>query len=79
MNIGYNPPRSTQTKAAGASVRLDLGPAPAPRERADEIAAARAWILRNRPALVEARARLSEPVDGGAALARLLVRLRATP
>jgi DNA polymerase III subunit epsilon len=49
---------------------------PAPRERADELAALRSWICR-RPTRVEAcDVPPSEPVDGGAALSRILRVLR---
>jgi DNA polymerase-3 subunit epsilon len=64
----------------GALVRGDRAepfPLPCPRERADELAAVRGW-LRAHPARVEACDRpLAEPVDGGAALARVTARLRA--
>lgn len=50
-------------------------PRPCPRERADELAAVRTWLLRN-PVRVEHVDRpLAEPVDGGGALHRLLGRL----
>ena len=49
---------------------------PAPRERADELAAIRSWITRH-PARVErCDVAPSEPVDGGAALARILGAMR---
>ncbi len=71
----------------GATVRvrggsLDRGgehlpiPDPCPRERADEVAALRAWIGRNRPRLQETDTALVEPVGGGAELHGLLARLR---
>jgi DNA polymerase-3 subunit epsilon len=50
---------------------------PCPRERADEVAAVRSWLLHN-PARVERADRPpAEPVEGGAALHRLLTRLRS--
>jgi len=50
-------------------------PRPCPRERADELAAVRTWLLRN-PVRVEYADRPpAEPVDGGGALHRLLRRL----
>ncbi|MEX2274525.1 MAG: DEDD exonuclease domain-containing protein [Actinomycetota bacterium] len=51
---------------------------PCPRDRADELAAVRSWLRRSTVALVESAGEApSEPVDGGAALDRLLGRLRA--
>jgi DNA polymerase-3 subunit epsilon len=50
---------------------------PPPRERADEIAAVRSWLAANPVTLVRTDAPISEPVDGGAAIERLLRRLRA--
>ncbi len=51
-------------------------PRPCPRERADELAVVRSWLAHN-PARVErADAPPSEPVDGGAALHRVLARFR---
>ncbi len=52
--------------------------APCPRERADELAALRAWIARIGPRIESTDAPLAEPVDGGAALHRLRARLRAS-
>jgi hypothetical protein len=56
----------------------DDGPigAPCPRERADELAAVRSWLARNRVRLLDADPPLAEPVDGGAHLHRLLASLR---
>ncbi|MCI0634238.1 MAG: DEDD exonuclease domain-containing protein [Actinobacteria bacterium] len=51
-------------------------PDPCPRERADELAALRAWIGRNRPRLEETDTALVEPVGGGPELHGLLARLR---
>lgn len=50
---------------------------PCPRERADEVAAVRAWLARNPVRLEYAANPLAEPVDGGALLHRLLSRLRS--
>jgi hypothetical protein len=52
-------------------------PQPPPRERADELAAVRSWLTRNPVTLLRSDAPLFEPVDGGAAIQRLLRRLRA--
>jgi DNA polymerase-3 subunit epsilon len=50
---------------------------PCPRERADELAAVRSWLSRN-PLRVESCDRPpSEPVDGGAAIARVLAAVGA--
>ncbi|MGZ5353414.1 MAG: DEDD exonuclease domain-containing protein [Actinomycetota bacterium] len=75
--------------AGGARIRLrggalvrgeddePLGPL-CPRDRADELAALRAWILRNAPRIEATDVPLAEPVDGGSGLHRLLGRLRET-
>jgi DNA polymerase-3 subunit epsilon len=52
-------------------------PLPCPRERADELAAVRSWLLRNPVRLEHADRPLAEPVEGGAALHRLRARLRS--
>lgn len=49
---------------------------PCPRERADELAAVRSWLEHHAVRVEEAGPPLAEPVDGGAALHRLLTRLR---
>jgi DNA polymerase-3 subunit epsilon len=49
---------------------------PCPRDRADELAAVRAWISRNPVRIDAADPPPSEPVDGGAALHRILGRIR---
>ena len=51
-------------------------PRPCPRERADEPAAVRSWLEHHAVRVEEAGPPLAEPVDGGAALHRLLTRLR---
>lgn len=75
--------------AAGRTMRLHRGalthpaageaeplPSPCPRDRADELAAVRSWLARNRVALVETDHPPAEPVDGGAHLHHLLAALR---
>jgi DNA polymerase III subunit epsilon len=64
----------------GALVRGDVAEplaVPCPRERADELAAVRAWIRANHPRVEACGRALAEPVDGGAALARIQARVRA--
>jgi DNA polymerase-3 subunit epsilon len=51
--------------------------APCPRERADELAAVRSWVAKHRPRVTGCDRAPSEPVGGGAALARVLQRTRA--
>ncbi|HET7236867.1 MAG TPA: DEDD exonuclease domain-containing protein [Actinomycetota bacterium] len=74
--------------AAGIPIRVRDGallrsgdeeavPSPPPRERADEVAALRAFVARHRPRLDHADVPPCEPVEGGAELHRLLARLRA--
>jgi DNA polymerase-3 subunit epsilon len=50
---------------------------PVPRDRADELAVVRSWVGRHHPRVLCCDRPLAEPVDGGAALARVLGRLRA--
>ena len=50
---------------------------PPPRDRADEVAAVRAFVARHPMRLEHADVPPAEPVDGGAEIQRLLVRLRA--
>jgi DNA polymerase-3 subunit epsilon len=50
--------------------------APCPRERSDELAAVRAWVAKHRPRVTGCDRAPSEPIDGGAALARVLQRTR---
>ena len=53
---------------------------PCPRERADELAAVRSWIVEHRPRVEGCDRAPSEPIEGGAAVARVLARTRgATP
>jgi hypothetical protein len=61
----------------GGTLADDPVPVPCPRDRADELAAVRSWLGRNRVALLEADPPLAEPVDGGLELARILAALRA--
>ncbi len=64
----------------GAMVRNDdAGPLvlPCPRERSDELAAVRGWIRANHPRVEACGSPLAEPVDGGAAIARVQARVRA--
>ena len=65
----------------GALVRGDgaepLG-IPCSRERADELAAVRGWLRTNRPRVQDCERPLAEPVDGGAAIARIQAQARAT-
>ncbi|MEP7032801.1 MAG: DEDD exonuclease domain-containing protein [Actinomycetota bacterium] len=51
-------------------------PHPCPRERADELAAVRSWLEHHPVRVEEAGPSTAEPVEGGAALHRLLTRLR---
>jgi DNA polymerase-3 subunit epsilon len=50
---------------------------PCSRERADELAAVRSWMRANRPRVEECGRPPAEPVDGGAAIARIQARVRA--
>jgi hypothetical protein len=50
---------------------------PAPRRRADELAAVRTWLGRNPTGIIDADPPIAEPIDGGAALSRILEKLRA--
>ena len=49
---------------------------PCARDRADELAAVRSWVVRHRPRLEACDHALAEPVEGGADLARVLARVR---
>ncbi len=52
-------------------------PSPCPRERSDELSAVRSWFRADRPRVVRCDRAPAEPVDGGAAIARVLTRTRA--
>ena len=67
-----------RTGSLDAMVEADPVPAPCPRDRADELAAVRSWLARERPSLVAVERPLAEPVHGGRVLDRLLARLRAS-
>ena len=49
---------------------------PCPRERADELAAVRSWIAKHRPRVNGCDLPPAEPVEGGAALSRVLAQMR---
>ncbi len=51
-------------------------PLPCPRERADELSAVRSWLSKHPVRVLACDAPLSEPVDGGARIARILRRIR---
>lgn len=71
---------STMRFSGGALLRGDGAEpfaVPCPRERADELAAVRGWLRANRPLVEACEHPLSEPVDGGAAIARVQARVRA--
>ena len=57
--------------------RADPIGSPAPRERADELAAVRSWLRRHPVRVVACDVAPAEPVDGGRELHRLLARMRA--
>ena len=50
---------------------------PCARERADELSAVRAWFRANRPRVESCDRPLAEPVDGGAAIARIQAQVKA--
>lgn len=49
---------------------------PVPRERAEELAVVRSWVAKHHPAVTACEVAPAEPVEGGAALARVLARVR---
>jgi DNA polymerase-3 subunit epsilon len=65
----------------GGALALDRDEAPlgdpCPRDRSDELSVVRAWIARHPARLESVDVPLSEPVEGGARLHRMLQRLRA--
>lgn len=70
-----------QRFVGGGLVRKDgpmpLDDGPCPRDRADELAAVRGWVGRNRIRVTHGGADLAEPVAGGATIHRLRETLRA--
>jgi hypothetical protein len=50
---------------------------PCSRERADELSAVRTWFRANRPRVESCDRPLAEPVDGGAAIARIQALVKA--
>ena len=58
--------------ARAGEVAPDPIPLPCPRERADELSAVRSWLAKNPVRVVACDAPLSEPVDGGARIARIV-------
>ena len=63
------------TRAGGAPSADPLG-LPCPRERADELAAVRSWLARHPVRVGAADVAPSEPVAGGAAIARIRAQMR---
>jgi hypothetical protein len=65
---------------SGALMRGDAAEplqVPCSRETADELAAVRGWLRVNHPRVQDCERPLSEPVDGGAAIARVQAQTRA--
>jgi DNA polymerase-3 subunit epsilon len=58
--------------ARAGEVAPDPIPLPCPRERADELSAVRSWLAKNPVRVLACDAPLSEPVDGGARIARIV-------
>ena len=75
-------PRGERLELIEGGLARDGEPAPEPigsppeRERADELAAIRSWITRHPTRVERCEVPPSEPVDGGAALARILGAMR---
>jgi hypothetical protein len=78
----------TVLDSAGSAIRFDDGAlvrdddaeplaAPCARERADELSAVRSWFRANQPRLESCDRPLAEPVDGGAAIARIQAQRKA--
>ena len=78
----------TVLDVTGSAVRFDDGAlvrgddaeplaVPCARERADELSAVRGWFRANHPRLESCERPLAEPVDGGAAIARIQAQVRA--
>ena len=71
---------STIRFVGGALIRDDVAEplsVPCSRDRADELAAVRGWMRANHPRVESCGRPLAEPVDGGAAIARIQARVRA--
>ncbi len=62
--------------SAHSGSEADAVAMPCPRERADELAAVRSWIAKHRPRVDGCDLPPAEPVEGGAALSRVLARMR---
>jgi len=77
LRDGADAPIRVRGGALLRSGREEPVPYPTPRDRADEIAALRAFVARHRPRLEYADRPLVEPVEGGAELHKVLARLRA--
>jgi len=59
-------------RAGGTVDETEPIPFPCPRERADELSAVRSWLGRNPVRLIACDVPLSEPVDGGARIAKIV-------
>jgi DNA polymerase-3 subunit epsilon len=74
-------PSGNRVRLARGTLRGDPAaegiPLPCPRDRADELAAVRSWLGRSKARIEHADVPPAEPVDGGAALRRVLDRLHA--
>jgi DNA polymerase-3 subunit epsilon len=73
-------PGGARLPLRGGSLERDDGadpiPLPCPRERAEELGAVRSWLARSPTRVEAAEVAPTEPVDGGARLARVLARVR---
>ena len=77
VDVGGRP----STLSSGSLIRDDGAepiPSPCPRERADELAAVRAWMRSNTPRVARSEVGLAEPIDGGAAIARIQAQARTS-
>jgi hypothetical protein len=59
-------------RAGDAGTETEPIPFPCPRERADELSAVRSWLTKNPARVLACDVPLSEPVDGGARIAKIL-------
>ncbi len=77
--VGLRFDRGALTRAGEGCERLeDPLSIPCPRERADELAAVRGWLAHHKVRVIAVDGRApSEPVDGGAGIARVLAQARA--